>query len=484
MTEQDLNVGTLTARGHHPARTDDSNAAAVQLSTQVEQALVAVATAVRNSTFYGVQHSVAVDCLQEATERLNALLRERPRLEINVQTDQFVFDNLPLPDYMGTLVPLAEELLAREVGRITITPAVEQRELTVLAEVLITDPRALELQGGAKGALEGHGVTHIALEPRRSDQPDDKQERQAFEIYQDAVDTVRRAMNAVERGQAIDAVAVRAVVEDMLSSLLYDSSGLVSLAAIKSYDEYLYEHSVNVCIVAMVFGCTLGLNQKQMIDLGMAGILHDIGKVFVPLDIVRKPGPLTEEEWMVMHTHPLVGAKVLATTPGVPDLAAVVAFEHHIKHDRTGYPKTARPRSLNFYSHICTIVDCYDSLTTVRPYRAPVRPEQAAGWMLYSGSSQFEPRLLRRFAQLLRLYPVGAIVKLDGGEWAVVSGGSERDLSRPVVRLLADANGGMVRGFKRLDLSVRDPHGGHSRSIVDCLQPVSRIAEIASVLAR
>ena len=460
-----------------------ANTAAAQFSAQVEEALVSVATCMRNATFYGLQHSVARACLQEAADRVNALLRERPEIQINVQTDQFVFDNLPLPDYIGVLVPLAEELLAREVGRITFSPEVEQREMAVLAEVLITDPRALELQGGAKGALEANNVTHILLESRRSEQADTEQ-REALQIYQDAVETVRRAMSAVERGETIDTLAVRAMVEEILGSLLYDSSGLVSLAAIKSYDEYLYEHSVNVCIVAMVFGCTLGLNEKQMIDLGMAGILHDIGKVFVSLDIVRKPGPLTEEEWIVMHTHPLVGAKVLATTPGVPDLAAVVAFEHHIKHDRSGYPKVTRPRSLNFYSHICTIVDSYDSLTTVRPYRAPVRPEQAAGWMLYSGNSQFEPRLLRRFAAMLRLYPVGAIVKLNTGEWAMVVGGSERDPSRPVVRLMVDGHGTLVRGFKRADLSDRDTHGGYTRAIVDCLQPVGRISEMASVLVR
>jgi len=474
---------------HDPERdaigvADDPNAAEAQFSAHVEDALVSVATAMRNGTFYGLEHTVAVAGLTEATERVKALLRERPELQVNVQTDQFVFGNMPLPDYMGTLVPLAEELLARGIGRITFLPEVEMREMAVLADVLITDPRALELQGGAKGALESHQVAHIILEPRRSDQREDQQQREALQIYQDAVDTVRRAMNAVERGQSVDALAVRSIVEEMLASLLYDSSGLVSLAAIKSYDEYLYEHSVNVCIVAMVFGCTLGLNEKQMIDLGTAGILHDIGKVFVPLDVVRKPGPLTEEEWIVMHTHPLVGARVLATTPGVPDLAAVVAFEHHIKHDRSGYPKVARPRPLNFYSHICTIVDCYDSLTTVRPYRASVRPEQAAGWMLYSGSAQFEPRLLRRFASLLRLYPPGAAVKLDGGEWAVVVGGSERDPSRPVVRLLVDRSGSLVRGFKRADLSERATHGGYTRSIVDCLQPVNRIADIGAILTR
>jgi HD-GYP domain-containing protein (c-di-GMP phosphodiesterase class II) len=187
---------------------------------------------------------------------------------------------------------------------------------------------------------------------------------------------------------------------------------------------------------------------------------------------------------MIMHTHPVVGARILGTTSGVPELAPVVAFEHHIKHDRSGYPKLVRSKPLNFYSHIVTIVDCYDSLTTVRPYRAPVRPEQAVGWMLYSGKGQFEARLMARFASLMKLYPPGAVVRLDSRDWVVVLGGSEHDLARPMVRMLVDANGMTVRGTKMLDLSQRDTHGGYAYNIMDCLQPVTKVAEVTSVLNR
>jgi HD-GYP domain-containing protein (c-di-GMP phosphodiesterase class II) len=199
---------------------------------------------------------------------------------------------------------------------------------------------------------------------------------------------------------------------------------------------------------------------------------------------VRKPGPLTEEEWLVMHSHPVIGARVLGTSKGIPEVCAVTAFEHHIRNDRSGYPKLTRNRPLHFYTMMMSIVDTYDSLTTARPYRAPVRPEQAVGWMLYSGASQFEPRLLTRFATLLRMYPVGAVVQLDTDEWGVITSGSQRDLSRPTVRLVVDNNGQLVRGNREVDLAARDHTGDFSRSITGILQPCTRIAQIASVLNR
>jgi len=455
------------------------------VSSQVEQAMISLTTAMRNATFYGIQHRVAKECVGRCHESMSALLEQLGEITVGVQPDQLVYQNMPLNDSVGCLVPLAEELTTRDVGKIAFLPGLEQAEIETLVEALITEERSLELQGGLRHALSSAGVTHILTEATRPDEQDDDQRRkQALQIHREAVETVQRAMSAVEQGDDIDAHSVRTVVEDMVEMLLDDGNALVSLAAIKSYDEYLYEHSVNVAIVSMVFGHTLGLNRQQMADLGMAGMLHDIGKVFVPLEIVRKPGPLTEEEWLVMHSHPLTGARLLGTSKNVPEICAVTAFEHHIRHDRSGYPKLSQNRALHFYSNIICIVDTYDSLTTARPYRPPLRPEQAMGWMLYCGANQFEPRLLARFSTLLRMYPVGAVVQLDTAEWGVITGGSQRDPARPTVRLLVDQSGQTVRANRQVDLGARDQTGGYARSIVGVLQPMTRIAQIAAILTK
>jgi len=180
--------------------------------------------------------------------------------------------------------------------------------------------------------------------------------------------------------------------------------------------------------------------------------------VFVPVEIVRKPGPLTEEEWVDVQNHPVVGARILARTPGLPELSSVVAFEHHIRWDYGGYPKLAHNKALNFYSCLVTIVDCYDSLTTTRPYRTRMSPQEAAGWMVYSGHDQFEPRLLARFAELLDVPTIGTVVRLNTGEWAVVVRGSTKDPARPVVRLLVNEGGEDVSSNAwEVDLGERDP---------------------------
>jgi HD-GYP domain-containing protein (c-di-GMP phosphodiesterase class II) len=433
---------------------------------KLEQAFTELAAAVRNATFYGLRHSVTKQRLGQATSIFASALGAE-RCVIHVSPDHLVFDRFPLCPGSASCAVLAEELRSREIGVINLLP----------------DPQALELWGGAQGALSRQKVERIILE---GPQPEDRPEhhREALAIYQDAIDTVKRAMSTVEKGGEIDGMAVRTVVEEMLASVLYDRSALLSLAAIKSWDEYLYEHCVNVCIVGLVFGCTLGLSEAQMVDLGMSAILHDIGKVFVPLEIVRKPGPLTEDEWAIMQTHPIVGARILGTTRGMPEVAALVAFEHHLKYDHSGYPRLQTRESQHLYSHLLTIVDCYDSLTTVRPYRAPVRPDQAAGWMLYVGKDQFEPRLLARFAGMLRIYPLGAVAKLNTNEWAIIASGGERDLARPRVRIVVDSNGETVSHPRLVDLSERDVHRGYLRSITECLQPVHQISTIASVLAR
>jgi HD-GYP domain-containing protein (c-di-GMP phosphodiesterase class II) len=474
-----VEIGALESKVESKEGLSDQSA----VRPRLEQGFTELAAAVRNATFYGLRHSVTKQRLGQAATSLAAVVADGDRHTIHVAPDHLVFDRFPLCPGSAACSVLAEEMRSRDIGTITLVADLSHEELEAFVEVLITDPQALQLWGGAQGALARQEVSHILLE---GPQPEDRPEhhREALTIYQDAIDTVKRAMSAVEKGGEIDGVAVRTVVEEMLASVLYDRSALLSLAAIKSWDEYLYEHCVNVCIVGLVFGCTLGLNEGQMVDLGMSAILHDIGKVFVPLEIVRKPGPLTEDEWAIMQTHPVVGARMLGTTRGMPDVAAVVAFEHHLRYDHSGYPRLQAREAQHLYSHLLTIVDCYDSLTTVRPYRAPIKPDQAAGWMLYVGKDQFEPRLLARFAGMLRVYPVGAVVKLNTNDWGIIVSGSERDLARPKVRLIVDANGETISRARVADLSERDVHGGYLHSITECLQPVHQISTIASVLAR
>jgi HD-GYP domain-containing protein (c-di-GMP phosphodiesterase class II) len=436
---------------------------AVARAKNVEQVLTHLMVALKNSMLYGTQHSKATESAREAYAAIEDALAEAPTLEVTRVGQELLFEGIPLQDYSSALTSLADMMAARDVGRVVISRGVEPRDVEGLVQILVAEPGMLAMNGGPEQAIQRLGVANIQLlRCQAAASPlsvsAEASQRSSIEIYQDALAATKQAMSSVERDETIDATVVRSIVGEMLGSILSDNRALVSLTAIKSYDDYLYEHSVNLSVISMFLGYTLGLSDSQLSDLGSAALLHDVGKVFVPVEIVRKPGPLTEEEWVDMHNHPIVGARILARTRGLPELCSVVAFEHHIRWDYSGYPKLVHKKALNFYSCLVTIVDCYDSLTTTRPYRTRMSPQEAVGWMVYFGRQQFEPRLLARFAALLEVPPVGTVVRLNSGEWAVVVRGSTKDPSRPVVRLLVDQQGENVASYGwELDLGERDP---------------------------
>jgi HD-GYP domain-containing protein (c-di-GMP phosphodiesterase class II) len=453
------------------------------LSLRLEDALLQLSAALRNAVFYGLSHSVTRSCIHRVSNELEQLLAEQSPITTHILDDQVLYGTLPLCHAAGSLVPLAEDLKLRGVDSLSFVAGLESREMEAFLETLAADPAGLKLAGGVSRVMAQKGIVHIQVaEENLDDRP--HSQRSSVEIYEDAVDTIKRTMTAVAQHGQIDAGQVRQAVEEMVAVVLHDSAALLSLAAIKGWDQYLYQHSVNVCVFSMVFGCTLRLNETEMVDLGMAAILHDVGKIFVPEQILGKPGPLTDAEWAILHSHPAMGAKILVSTPGIPDAAAIVAFEHHIRHDYTGYPRLDKLRPLHPYSHIVNIVDTYDALTTVRPYRPAIRPEHAVGWMLYAARGHFEPNLLTRFAAMMRMHPVGAIVRLNNGSWGLICGPSKQDPARPVVRLIVDPSGTVIQARRGISLADREPDGSYKYTITDCLQPVSRILPITEAVVR
>jgi HD-GYP domain-containing protein (c-di-GMP phosphodiesterase class II) len=464
---------------------------AVARAKRVEQVLTHLMVALKNAMLYGGQHGKATESAREAYDAIEAGLREAASLEVTRVGQELLFEGIPLQDYSSALTSLADMMAARDVGRLTIRRGVRASDVEGLVQILVAEPGMLAMNGGPEEAIQRLGIANIDLlrcqtvtSPLSVSREDSQ--RSSIELYQDALAATKQAMASVERNQTIDATVVRAIVGEMLGSILSDHRALISLTAIKSYDDYLYEHSVNLSVICMFFGYTLGLSDTQLCDLGSAALLHDVGKVFVPVEIVRKPGPLTEEEWMAMHSHPVIGARILARTKGLPGLCSVVAFEHHVRWDYSGYPQLLHRKALNFYSCLVTVVDCYDSLTTTRPYRTRMSPQEAVGWMVYFGRQQFEPRLLNRFAALLDIPPIGTVVRLNSGEWAVVVRGSTKDHGRPVVRLLVDQQGENVASYGwEVDLGERDPASKeHVVKIAERL-PTSADAthEIAEALA-
>ncbi|MCJ7646125.1 HD domain-containing protein, partial [bacterium] len=208
-------------------------------------------------------------------------------------------------------------------------------------------------------------------------------------------------------------------------------------------------------------------------DLGIAALLHDVGKIKVPEEILRKPGKLTPEEFELIKKHPADGAKILMKTTGTSKMAYVVTFEHHIKYDLTGYPVVSRAkRGLNLGSMLVRIADTYDAMRSNRSYARETPPEKTIKEMEEASGKEFEPVLLRKFIRLIGVYPPGTFVRLDANEIGFVFQTNPSDPYRPRVRIIIDSNGSKIENPQEVELEEKIPETGNfRRSIKESVDP-------------
>lgn len=225
-------------------------------------------------------------------------------------------------------------------------------------------------------------------------------------------------------------------VEDIVKDLLERKKLIVNLSDIRSTDSYTFAHSVNVCVLAVLTGIALNFSKSQLLHLGMGALMHDVGKIIVPLEILNKPGPLTPEEYKVIQRHAEFGYEILQKQPEISKLSAKVAFEHHEKVDGSGYPQGLKGDEIHLYSRIVGIVDVYDALTADRVYRKGYLPHEAYEYLAGTGGSMFDYDLIKVFLSHVAAYPVGTVVRLNTGEVGVVVETPIGMTTRPVVRVL------------------------------------------------
>jgi putative nucleotidyltransferase with HDIG domain len=219
---------------------------------------------------------------------------------------------------------------------------------------------------------------------------------------------------------------------------------MIGLTGMKEHDEYTFTHMVNVSILAMAQARNLGIEGRQLRSLGLAAMLHDIGKVRTPLDILNKPSALTPDEVAIMRRHPFDGAAILRASRDMPRLAGIVAFEHHVRRNGEGYPAGLTRGTINLATILCSIADAYDAMRSTRVYRAASASDRILGIMARNDGGQFDQHLVRRFIDLMGIYPPATVVRLTSGEVAVVVENDGAEPSRPTVKVLFDAAGGRL----------------------------------------
>ncbi len=449
-----------------------------ETSAGTAEALAKMAVCVRNVGLYGRLHPLIATMAEAAHTALNEVLAGSQVVSVSVVDDTFMMGSFPLEDGTGCLSAFAQLLADHRVGELVIRLGVTKDEVIEFSETLSLSSGDLTLRGGTAREMQSRQITNIAV--RAGALPtESRQGRDPADIYEEAILLVEDAMKAVQSGLAIPVPEIRSIVCDSLFSLSGDESVLLALAGIKSYDRYLSEHSVNVCILSMVLARDLGMDTAHALELGICALLHDVGKVFIPMEIVTKPGKLTEEEWEQIRRHPTEGARALAGISDLPALSSTIALEHHTYMDGTGYPLRKTDRPPHLLSRLIAIVDTYDALTTDRPYREKWTAQQAIAWMLYEGHRQYDRQLLSRFAARAKLYPIGSVIRLAQGDVGVVVGGDFKNPTKPEIKLISSASGSREFGSV-----IRLQDEDNAELVIESMaQPVELLLSLGDQLA-
>jgi HD-GYP domain-containing protein (c-di-GMP phosphodiesterase class II) len=442
--------------------------------------LLALYTALRSLKLYPVENATVQKSLADLDTTARSLLQSEIELEIRIAGD-FIFVNstrlrLELDNYASFSHILAI-LRAFEIGAVRVRSGIDRREWQVFLGLLLSlagrgtpEERLKELQE----RLDAAKVTCLEMERGLPEGGSSAEARQASkQVYAQGVAVTKDVIAGVRLGRATGLKRVKRAVQMVVDQVLNNEISMVGLTTIRDYDEYTFTHSVNVCIFSVALGKKLGLSKTQLCDLGMAALLHDVGKARIPSEVLNKPGKLDEQEWKIIQSHPWFGALTLFSMRGyeeIPYRSILVAHEHHLKTDLTGYPTIVRPRSLGIFSRIVSVADGFDAATTRRVYQTvPIEPDQVLREMWENPNRGYDRVLVKALINLIGVYPVGTCVILDTFEVAVVAGPNPdgEQLKRPLVRIAVDADGGPVEPpGAQVDLSEKDESGGYKRSIV------------------
>ncbi len=376
-----------------------------------------------------------------------------------------------LPKSGASLGGFARELRDREIEKVTIARGVTREELTAFV-LELADRRA---SSPLATRLEQKGVRRITV-GRIAVQPEEQGSvgvAAARRVYGTAVETAETIWQTAQAGEQPDPNAARKIVDDLARAVSQDRTSLMALTAIKRYDNYTFTHMVNVSVISMAQARALNLDGPLLREFGFAALMHDIGKVNTPLEVLNKPDRLTKEEFDIMKRHVVDGAHILRRTPEMPALAPVVAFEHHLRQDLSGYPENIGHRELNLCTQIVSIADVYDALRSNRVYRQGLPSDRIKAIMTQKDSPAFNGRLLRRFINLMGIFPVGTLVRLTSGEIAVVTHEHPTDPFRPQVKLVKDAEGHDVEAPPLINTWETDGRGEFRYAVEEALDPES-----------
>jgi HD-GYP domain-containing protein (c-di-GMP phosphodiesterase class II) len=448
-----------------------------------EDLVIRMFAASKTLRLYSANNRAAQRALADLMQTLRRVLEREGRVVLRLSNEFLLLNEHRIaadPQHYAPFEFWTEEMKKREVEAIEITSSADEQSaaafLTLFFSVEAGEDAPSEIEKRLTAAnVTSFGVArHVERETRLTEVKrhvtDVRDE--SNRVYFRTVALMGNVLRTAEEKQVLQVRKAKRLTQQMVDLIKMDESVLVGLASIKSFDAYTFAHSVNVCIYSMLIGDRMRLEKADVARLGLAALLHDIGKTYIPATILNSNGKLSEREWELMKYHTFFGVKELSRVNALRDScdAMFVAAQHHAQFNGNGYPQRPGGWKLRLFSRIVTVADYYDAMTAYRTYqKEPITPDQALQFIVANAGNIFDPFIPKVFVQAMGLYPVGTIVELDGGEFGVVSrqNGDHRLLHRPTVEVLYNNAGAMNREL--IDLAERDPQGRYPRRIVRAL---------------
>jgi HD-GYP domain-containing protein (c-di-GMP phosphodiesterase class II) len=266
-------------------------------------------------------------------------------------------------------------------------------------------------------------------------------------IHKKSKEVTKRVLTDIRMGKSLDTESTKSVVNELVMTCLNSPSVFPNMTRLKDFDDYTFTHSLNVSIISIAIGRRLGKSQSELNLIGMAGIMHDLGKMKIPEKILNKPDKLTDEEFRIMKQHPVRGYDLLKYYTKLPEDVLLSVLQHHEKADGSGYPGGINEKQINPMAKIIAIADVYDAVTSDRVYHQGKSPAEALKLIFDGAGKHFNETLVKFFINIMGIYPVGTLTMLDTHEMAVVFDSKQEDILKPVVLVISNEKGTRITPY-------------------------------------